>query len=121
MIDYVKINLKSGKGGNGAVSFQRLRTRSYGRPDGGDGGDGGDLYLQVVKDLTTLLPYRYKKNFEAEEGIRGGKNKKNGRRGDDLFLPVPPGTKITDDMGQEFGGSCHRPGHAQQKVAEGSG
>lgn len=102
MIDYVKINLKSGKGGNGAVSFQRLRTRSYGRPDGGDGGDGGDLYLQVVKDLTTLLPYRYKKNFEAEEGIRGGKNKKNGRRGEDLFLPVPPGTKITDDMGQEF-------------------
>ncbi len=102
MIDYVKLNLKAGNGGNGAVSFQRLRTRSFGRPDGGDGGDGGDLYLQVVKDLTTLLPYRYKKNFEAEEGIRGGKNKKKGKRGDDLFLPVPPGTKITDEKDQEY-------------------
>ena len=50
MVDYVKLKLKAGKGGEGAVSFQRLRGRPYGPVDGGDGGDGGDVYLQVVKD-----------------------------------------------------------------------
>ena len=65
MVDYVKLNLKAVNGGNGAVSFQRLRSRSYGPPDGGDGGDGGDLYLQVVKDL---IPWAIFKNQENEIG-----------------------------------------------------
>ena len=96
MIDYVRIKLKAGKGGDGAVSFQHLRGQPYGPPDGGDGGDGGDVYLVVTKDLTTLLPYRYKKQFEAEDGTRGGKNHKTGKHGEPLLLEVPPGTKVTD-------------------------
>ncbi len=80
MVDYVKLHLKAGKGGNGAASFQRLRCRPYGPPDGGDGGDGGSAYLVVSKDLTNLVPYRYKKNFEAENGLRGGKNQKRQER-----------------------------------------
>ena len=97
MIDYVRIKVKPGKGGDGAVSFQHLRGQPYGPPDGGDGGDGGDVYLVVTKDLTTLLPYRYKKQFEAEDGTRGGKNHKTGKHGEPLLLEVPPGTKVTDE------------------------
>jgi GTP-binding protein len=100
MIDYVRLNIKAGKGGDGAVSFQRLRGRPYGPPDGGDGGEGGDVYLVVSKDLTTLVPYRYKKNFKAEGGARGGKNHRKGKRGKDLFLTVPAGTKVTDTKGK---------------------
>ena len=97
MIDFVRIKVKAGDGGNGAVSFQHLRGQPYGPPDGGDGGDGGDVYLVVTKDLTTLLPYRYKKQFEAEDGTRGGKNHKTGKHGEPLLLAVPPGTKVTDE------------------------
>ncbi|HEX7456122.1 MAG TPA: GTPase ObgE [Candidatus Nanoarchaeia archaeon] len=96
MVDYVKIKAKAGRGGDGAVSFQRLRGRPYGPADGGDGGDGGSIYLVVSKDLTTLIPYRYKKNFEAENGLRGGKNHKKGKTGEKLLLPVPPGTRVMD-------------------------
>src|SRR4030067_2370215 len=97
MIDYVRIKVKAGDGGNGAVSFQHLRGQPYGPPDGGDGGDGGDVYLFVTKDLTPLLPYRYKKQLEAEDGTRGGKNNKTGKHGEPLLLEVPPGTKVTDE------------------------
>jgi len=97
MIDYVKLHLKAGNGGNGAVSFQRLPRKPKGPPDGGDGGDGGDVYLVASRDLTTLLPYRYKKNFKAEEGTAGGNNHKKGKRGEDLLLEVPAGTKVTDE------------------------
>src|SRR3989344_430411 len=97
MIDYVRIKVKPGKGGDGAVSFQHLRGQPYGPPDGGDGGDGGDAYLVVTKDLTTLLPYRYKNQFEAEDGTRGGKNHKTGKHGEPLLLEVPPETKVTDE------------------------
>ena len=94
MIDFVRIKVKAGDGGNGAVSFQHLRGQPYGPPDGGD---GGDVYLVVTKDLTTLLPYRYKKQFEAEDGTRGGKNHKTGKHGEPLLLEVPPGTKVTGE------------------------
>ena len=100
MVDYVKIKIKAGRGGAGAVSFQRLRSRPYGPPDGGDGGDGGDIYLVVDKDLTTLLPYRFKKDFKATDGARGGKNQKKGARGEPFYLQVPAGTKITDSEGR---------------------
>jgi GTP-binding protein len=102
MIDYVKIHIKAGKGGDGAASFQRLRGRPYGPPDGGDGGEGGNVYLVVSRDLTTLIPYRYKKNFEAKDGLRGGKNHKKGKTGEDLLLPVPAGTKVMDNKERLF-------------------
>lgn len=99
MVDYVKINVKAGKGGNGAVSFQTSRYRKKGPPDGGDGGDGGNVYLEVSKDISTLLPYRYKKNFKAGDGKNGGKNHRKGAKGRDIFLPVPAGCKVTDEKG----------------------
>lgn len=102
MIDFVRIKVKAGKGGDGAVSFAHLRGQPYGPPDGGDGGDGGNVYLVVSKDLNTLLPYRYKKNFKAGDGQRGGKNHKKGSSGEDLYLPVPAGTRVTDPSGQPF-------------------
>ena len=89
MVDYVKIHVQAGKGGDGTVSFQTMRGRSKGPPDGGDGGDGGDVYLAVDNNLTTLLTYRYKKDFVAGNGQHGGKNHKKGSRGEDLYLQVP--------------------------------
>jgi len=100
MVDYIKIKIKAGKGGDGAVSFARLRGRSFGPPDGGDGGAGGDVYLAVNKDLNTLLPYRFKKNFQAAAGERGGKNHKKGAVGSSLLLPMPPGTRVSDEAGR---------------------
>ncbi|MEX0621931.1 MAG: GTPase ObgE [Candidatus Woykebacteria bacterium] len=102
MVDYVRLKLKAGKGGDGAASFQRLPKRPMGPPDGGDGGDGGSVYLVVAKDLTTLLPFRYKKDFQAQDGTRGGKNQKKGKHGGDLLLKIPPGTKVTDQKGNQI-------------------
>lgn len=96
MVDFVKIKVKAGKGGAGAVSFQTAKGRPKGPPDGGDGGDGGDVYLITNRDLTTLLPYRFKKDFKATDGARGGKNNKKGARGEPLYLEVPTGTRVTD-------------------------
>jgi len=65
--DYAKIKVKSGNGGNGAVTFRREKYVAAGGPDGGDGGKGGDIYFVVDKDLNTLLDFRFKKNFKAED------------------------------------------------------
>jgi GTP-binding protein len=102
MIDYVRLKVKAGNGGSGAVSFAKQKRRSLGPPDGGDGGDGGDGYLFVDKNLTTLLPYRYKKDFKATDGARGAENHKRGQGGSNLFLPVPAGTRVTDSNGNLF-------------------
>jgi len=99
MVDYIKINAKAGKGGKGSVSFQTSRSRKKGPPDGGDGGDGGNVYLEVSKDLSTLLPYRYKKNFSAGDGKNGGKNNRKGAMGEDTYLPVPAGCRVSDQKG----------------------
>ena len=100
MVDYVKIHIKAGNGGNGHVSFMRLRGKPYGPADGGDGGDGGNVYLIAKSDLSTLIPYRYKKDFKAENGSIGGKNHKRGSRGDDLYLSVPAGTLVKNEKEQ---------------------
>ena len=69
--DYAKIIIKSGNGGNGAATFRREKYVAAGGPDGGDGGKGGSIYFIVDKDLNTLLDFRYKKNFKAENGENG--------------------------------------------------
>jgi len=102
MIDYVRLKVKAGNGGSGAVSFAKQKRRSLGPPDGGDGGDGGDVYIFVDRNLTTLLPYRYKKDFKATDGARGAENHKKGQEGSNLFLPVPAGTRVTDSKGNLF-------------------
>jgi len=94
MIDYAKITIKAGDGGNGKVSFRREKYIPKGGPDGGDGGDGGSVFLEVDKDLNTLAVFQYQKRFEAGRGQKGGGAKKHGKDGEDRVLKVAPGTLV---------------------------
>ena len=94
--DRAKIIIKSGKGGDGHVSFRREKYVPNGGPDGGDGGKGGDIIFQVDKGLNTLTDYRHRRKFAAEPGQEGGKKNCHGRNGQDLILKVPEGTIIKD-------------------------
>lgn len=94
--DYAKITVKSGNGGNGAISFRREKYVAAGGPDGGDGGKGGSIYFVVDKDMNTLLDFRYKKMFKAENGANGSGAHCFGKSGQDLYIGVPLGTIIKD-------------------------
>ena len=83
-IDEVSIDVSAGNGGNGCMSFRRLKNIPKGGPDGGDGGKGGSVYLKAVNNLNTLSKFRYQRSFEAENGKRGGSQNKNGSDGKDL-------------------------------------
>ena len=96
VIDYVKISLKAGDGGDGAVSFRREKYVAAGGPDGGDGGKGGDIYFIVDSNTSTLLDFKYKKKFKAENGKRGEGARRIGKSGQDLYIPVPKGTIVRD-------------------------
>lgn len=95
-VDYTKITIRSGKGGDGHVSFRREKYVPDGGPDGGDGGDGGSIYFVVDKGLNTLIDYRHKKKFVAQSGGDGEKKNRHGKKGEDLILPVPAGTIIKE-------------------------
>ncbi len=95
-VDRVKIYVKGGKGGDGAVAFLREKYRPKGGPAGGDGGKGGDVVLVATSSKHTLLDFKYKKHFKAQKGENGkGKNQK-GRDGEDLFIYVPVGTVVKE-------------------------
>ena len=94
--DRAKIIIKSGKGGDGHVSFRREKYVPDGGPDGGDGGKGGDVIFEVDKGLNTLTDYRHRRKFAATPGEQGGKRNCHGRNGEDLILKVPEGTIIKD-------------------------
>ncbi len=100
-IDYAKIYVNAGKGGNGAVSFRREKYIAAGGPDGGDGGKGGDVYFEVDSDTNTLIDFRYKKKFKAENGQNGEGARKSGKNGEDLYIKVPIGTIIKDAKTEE--------------------
>ena len=95
-VDYTKIIIKSGDGGNGAVSFRREKYVAAGGPDGGDGGKGGDIYFVVDPDSNTLIDFRYNKKFKAQNGENGSGAHKYGKSGDDLAIKVPKGTVVKD-------------------------
>lgn len=95
-IDNVDIYVKAGDGGNGAVSFWREKYISRGGPDGGDGGRGGNIVFVTDRGLNTLLSFRYKKKFIAENGAPGAGSKFHGKNGGDLVINVPYGTLIKD-------------------------
>ena len=97
MIDQININIKSGNGGDGAISGRHEKFIPRGGPDGGDGGDGGSVYFIADENERTLLSFRYKKNFFAENGGNGAGAKKHGANGKDIFIKVPIGTQIFDD------------------------
>ena len=94
--DHVKIYIKAGDGGNGAIAFHREKYISHGGPSGGDGGNGGNIVFRVDKGTNTLLAYRYKHKFVAQNGGNGSGEKFHGGTADDLILPVPEGTLIKD-------------------------
>jgi len=95
-IDNVELQLSSGKGGAGAVSFRTEKFVIKGGPDGGDGGRGGDVYFVVDKNSHTLSNYRGKNHMKAKNGRPGEGRKKYGKKGESLFLTVPPGTQVID-------------------------
>ena len=95
-IDYVKITAKSGNGGNGAVTFRREKYVAAGGPDGGDGGRGGSIFFKVDPDMNTLLDFRFKRKFHAEDGKNGEGGHRFGKSGEDLYIGVPIGTVIKD-------------------------
>ena len=95
-IDNIKIYVKAGDGGNGAVAFHREKFVNAGGPDGGDGGRGGSVIFRVDEGSNTLLAFRYKRKFVAESGEAGKGNKFHGKSGEDIYIPVPPGTLIKD-------------------------
>ena len=95
-IDTAKVFVKSGDGGDGAITFRREKYVPLGGPDGGDGGRGGSIIFQVETGITTLLDFKYKKRFVAEAGENGGGAKCYGKDGPDLFVKVPMGTVIRE-------------------------
>ena len=95
-IDNIVIHVKAGNGGDGAVAFHREKYVNAGGPDGGDGGRGGSIIFRIDEGSNTLLAFRYKRKFVAENGENGKGGKKHGKNGQDVVISVPPGTLIKD-------------------------
>jgi GTPase len=96
-LDQVKVYVRSGAGGAGAVSFRREKYIEYGGPDGGDGGKGGDVWIEAVEGLNTLIDYRYQQHFKAATGGHGMGRNRHGANGEDVVLKVPVGTEVLDE------------------------
>ena len=94
--DRAKIYIRSGKGGDGHVSFRREKYVPDGGPDGGDGGDGGSVYFVVDEGMNTLADYRHVRKYKAEDGENGGKRNCRGKNGADIYLKVPKGTVVKE-------------------------
>ncbi len=95
-IDEAVINVQSGNGGRGCVSFRREKFIPRGGPDGGDGGKGGDVVLLTTSRKRTLYQFRYQRYFKAKNGAHGQGKRKTGKNGQGLIIEIPPGTLITD-------------------------
>lgn len=95
-IDEVVITVKAGNGGDGSVAFRREKCVQFGGPDGGDGGKGGDIIFEADANINTLIDFKFKKSFKAQNGEAGQKKKMYGKNGDDLIIKVPVGTQIRD-------------------------
>ena len=95
-IDKARITVRAGNGGNGVVAFHREKYVANGGPDGGDGGHGGSIILQVDDNMSTLMDFRYKRKYAAQNGMDGQGARKSGRNGQDLVIRVPRGTLVRD-------------------------
>jgi GTPase len=95
-IDYAEITVQSGKGGDGAVTFRREKYVPKGGPSGGNGGKGGDVIFEAKYNLNTLLDFRYRREYKAQNGKPGGSSLKDGKTGEDIIIGVPVGTIIKE-------------------------
>ncbi len=95
-VDEAIITVQAGKGGDGCLGFRREKFIPFGGPNGGDGGNGGDIYLEVDPNLNTLIDYRFKRQFKAQNGQQGMGSECTGKSADDLILKVPSGTLVFD-------------------------
>ncbi|MFY9176733.1 MAG: GTPase ObgE [Caldicoprobacterales bacterium] len=120
-VDLVKIYIKAGDGGNGAVSFRREKYIPAGGPDGGDGGDGGNVVFVVNTGKHTLMDFRYRKHFKAQSGEDGRGKNMYGKRGEDLIIEVPPGTIIRDAETDKILADLTKPGERRILAYGGKG
>ncbi|WP_213990482.1 Obg family GTPase CgtA [Sodalis sp. dw_96] len=109
-VDEAAILVVAGDGGNGCVSFRREKYIPNGGPDGGDGGDGGDVYALADENLNTLIDYRFERSFRAERGQNGQSRDCTGKRGKDITIKLPVGTRILDQDTGEIMGDMTRHG-----------
>ncbi|QCI23915.1 Obg family GTPase CgtA [Buchnera aphidicola (Macrosiphoniella sanborni)] len=100
-IDQTIIQVIAGNGGNGCVNFRREKYIPKGGPDGGDGGDGGNIWIEANRHLNTLIDLKFKKNFQAQHGQNGSGKKCSGKKGKDIKIYVPQGTKIINYQTRE--------------------
>ena len=100
--DEAFITVQSGDGGRGCVSFRREKFIPRGGPDGGDGGTGGNVIFRSSSHRRTLYPFRFKRQFRAQNGSHGQGKQKTGKKGDDLIIEIPPGTLIIDEETNEI-------------------
>ena len=96
-LDLARVQLRSGAGGNGAVSFRREKYLEYGGPDGGNGGRGGDVAVEAVEGLNTLIDFRYQQHFFAKNGQGGMGRQRTGKDAPDIVLKVPVGTEVLEE------------------------
>jgi len=101
-VDQVTLHLTAGDGGNGCASIHREKFKPLGGPDGGNGGHGGDIILEVSAQVHTLLDLHYRPHLKAERGSNGAGDHRNGARGADLVLPVPVGTVVLSESGEQL-------------------
>jgi GTP-binding protein len=120
-LDQAKVYVRSGDGGNGAVSFRREKFIEFGGPDGGAGGKGGDVIVECVANLNTLLDYRYKQHFKAKKGGHGMGQNRTGAGGADVVLKVPPGTQIFEEDGETLIADLVTPGQRVVLARGGNG
>ena len=120
-VDHVRITAKAGNGGNGSASFHREKFVINGGPDGGDGGNGGDILFYADPNMHTLLDFRFRSKYTAENGEDGKANRCTGRKGNDLTIKVPVGTVILDDASDRVMADMDQPRETRLLLRGGRG
>ncbi len=120
-IDRAKINIKAGNGGNGCISFYRAKYITNGGPDGGDGGKGGDIIFEATDNMHTLLDFRYKRKYHAENGQDGGKNNCSGANASSIVIKVPVGTVVKEETSGKVVADMNKNGERRILIHGGRG
>jgi len=117
-VDYTKVTVKSGRGGDGAVAFRKEKHVPKGGPAGGHGGDGGDVFIKADPSLWTLQDVKYRKKYEAENGENGAGNKRAGKDGESVTINVPIGTIVKEQKSKQILADISKEGQ-KEKIAKG--